>query len=374
MGFDIEVNNTNKLDLSSFFKKDVQLKISGFSDKSKEVFYTEFAILLASGITIVQALELLLEDQKKEHSKKVIEALILGLVQGNSMYKSMSLDKKSFTNYEIVSFQIGEESGTLKLVSEKLGLYYKKRNLQKRNIKNALTYPLVVLLTALMSVYFMLQFVVPMFTDIFKQNSVKLPWVTQKIISLSLFFQKYTGVILLITIIVIVLYKLSALKWNLKRYEHEVILKVPFLGKFIKKIYLLQYVQAVSLLVNAQVSILKSVQLTQKMTPFFPLKKALSVMEKKLLSGEKLSVAMENLPVFDQRMIALIKVAEETNKNEYVYERLSDQYMTDLEQISKNLSNLLEPLIIIVLGVVVGVVLIAMYLPMFQLSTVLGGL
>lgn len=157
-----------------------------------------------------------------------------------------------------------------------------------------------------------------------------------------------------------------------KKPKDYFILKVPFLGDFVKTVYLSQFTQAVTLLTASKVPVVKSIQLVKQMIDFYPLREALKEVELDLLKGNSLSESLSNQKLFDKKMIALVKVAEETNQNEYIFQRLNNQYNTKVEQSSKLLSTIMEPIIILIIGVLVGVILISMYLPMFKLSSVLG--
>src|SRR5690606_16593415 len=127
-----------------------------------------------------------------------------------------------------------------------------------------------------------------------------------------------------------------------------------------------------TLLTASKVPVVKSIQLVKQMIDFYPLKEALKEGELDLLKGNSLSESLSNQKLFDKKMIALVKVAEETNQNEYIFQRLNNQYNSKVEQSSKLLSTIMEPVIILIIGVLVGVILISMYLPMFKLSSVLG--
>lgn len=127
-----------------------------------------------------------------------------------------------------------------------------------------------------------------------------------------------------------------------------------------------------ALLTASKVPVVNSIQLVKQMINFYPIKTALETVEQHILKGESLSKSLSQHKLFDDKMIALVKVAEETNQTEFIFERLNLQYSTQVQQQSKMLSTIMEPIIILVVGVLVGVVLITMYLPMFKLSSVLG--
>ena len=138
------------------------------------------------------------------------------------------------------------------------------------------------------------------------------------------------------------------------------------------KVYLAQFTQAVTLLTTAKVPLLNSIQMVKKMIRFVPLQEALEQVENSILKGNSLSASLKNTPLFDNRIISLVKVAEETNQTEYVFKQLSEQYNQEVVQQSKVMTTVLEPFIILFVGVLVAVLLVAMYLPMFQLSSAIG--
>ena len=360
----------NKIDLDKLLKTEIRLGRS-FSNKKKEAFYTELNVLLNAGINLKAALTLIHEEQKKRADKELFSQIIADLIAGKSLSESIE-NYKEFSEYEFYSLKIGEETGTLPKVTKELGLFYRRRNEQRRTVLNALSYPIVVLITAVLAVLFMLRFVVPMFASIFEQNKVDLPWLTEAVIGISNFFQEYFWIFLAIIIFVFLGKKLiSSKKWY-KKWSSNAILKVPLLGELLRKMYIGQFTQAVALLTTAKVPILNSIALTKKMIDFYPLQQALNSAENDILLGKNLSESLADHQVFDRKMISLLRVAEETNQNEFIFERLTTQYNEEIQYKSKMLSTVLEPVIIVFLGAFVAVILIAMYLPMFKLSTVLG--
>ena len=357
------IRNLLKTEIS-FFKKP-------FSNKKKEAFYTELSVLLNAGITLRNSLTLIQEEQKKEIDKELIKKIIESIVQGQSLSEAIKYSKV-FSEYEYYSLKIGEETGSLQKVSKELGLFYRRKNEQRRTILNALSYPIIVLITAVFAVIFMLQFVVPMFVGIFKQNKVELPWITKVIVAASEILQhNLFAMFILIGSLIIFRFFISKNEWY-KKLASRILLKIPYIGELSRKIYISQFTQATALLVSAKVPLLHCIQLTKKMIDFYPLQFALMSIENEIIQGKELSECLANHPIFDKKMISLLKVAEQTNQNEYIFGRLTEQYNEDIQYQSKLLSTVLEPLIMIFLGALVAVILIAMYLPMFKLSTVIS--
>ncbi len=355
----------------SFLKKEITFFKSSFSNKIKEDFYTELGVLLKAGVSLKDGLELIQNSLKKQQNKNIVNKISQDVVSGKSLSGALSAEKQ-FTSYEYYSIKIGEETGTLAQVSEQLGNFFARKNEQRRNLISALTYPIIILSTAVLVVVFMLQYVVPMFQDIFKQQGVDLPGITKFIIKISEFLSSYGWIILISLLSIVFSQSYLNKKKRFKRLKDKLILKIPFIGNFVKTVYLSQFTQAVSLLTASKVPVVNSIQLVKQMIDFYPLQYALETVEKHILKGESLSKSLGNHKLFDDKMIALVKVAEETNQTEYIFDRLNMQYNTQVQQQSKMLSTIMEPFIILIVGVLVGVILIAMYLPMFKLSSVMG--
>ncbi|KQC29377.1 type II secretion system F family protein [Flagellimonas eckloniae] len=380
MGFKLEniaVDKAHKADDAqeeqkpSILEREITLFGKSFSNKKKEDFYTELSVLLKAGITLKESLGLIEEGQKKEKQKNLFNDLGESLLSGSSFSEAIK-DKKEFTEYEYYSLKIGEESGTLTTITKELGSFFAKKNEQQRNLVNALTYPIIILVTAVLVVIFMLRLVVPMFQDIFEQNNVELPWITRFIVAVSDFIKDYGWWMVLLILGSLFLRKaLFGNDWFKKRLDYF-LMWIPYVGNFLKAVYLAQFTRAISLLTASKVPVLNSIELAGKMIDFYPLRDALDSVSHKILQGESLSNSLKGNHVFSNKMISMVKVAEETNQTEFMFERLNQQYSVEVQQKSKLLSTLLEPMIILVVGICVGVILVAMYLPMFKLGSVLG--
>jgi type IV pilus assembly protein PilC len=364
------VKRDSSMSLDDILKKEITLFGNSFSSKKKEQFYVELGVLLQSGIRLKDALSLMSESQKKKKDAELFFSMSEDIVQGKD-FSAILRDDKNFTDYEQYSIGIGEQTGTLQKVTTSLAEFYSRKNEQRRNMISALTYPAIVLTTAVLAVTFMLQFVVPMFKDVFAQNNVDLPAITKGVIAVSEGMGAYGWVLFLLSILVFVLGKLYSKKKWYRSWRDRLVLKLPLIGGFAKTAQIARFTQAVSLLVSAKVSIPESIKLAREMIDFIPLEDVLIKAESDLLRGLSLSESFKNTKFFDNKMIALVRVAEETNQTEFVFSRLNEQYSAEVLQKSKTFSTILEPLIILIVGVLVAVILISMYLPMFELGNVL---
>ena len=366
-----KAKNNSGSDIEHLLKKEITFFGGEFNIKKKQSFYLELGVLLKAGITIKEALTLIVDSFKKQADKELFETVLQQVVNGKPFSDALFASKQ-FSEYEYHSLKIGEETGTTARVCQELGVFFERKNEQRRIVIAALTYPGIVFSTAILVVFFMLSYVVPMFEGIFKQNQMELPALTRIIMKMSAFTQSYG---LMIFIVIIGLFFASRfLKDNhiYRKALHYSMLKIPVLGPFTAKVYLAQFTQAVTLLTSSKVPIHNSIQMVRQMIQFVPLQDDLQKVEEDILKGSSLSESLKQTRLFDRRIISLVKVAEETNQTEYVFNQLNEQYNQEVIQQSKVMSTVLEPLIILFVGGIVAVLLIAMYLPMFQLSSAIG--
>jgi type IV pilus assembly protein PilC len=350
----------------------MEIKIGqGLTDKKKQAIFNDLFLLLNSGLDIKRALELIAEEQKKKKDKKVIEGIYNNIINGDTL--SESLEKsKLFTNYECVAVQIGETSGELLSVLSYLKTYYDKKIEQRRQITSALAYPVLVLFVAVGAVLFMIGFVVPTFADTFKKFKIDLPWITKFVIGLSNQFDVILITIILLISIGILLFQVLKKNDMFLSLKEKFLLKLPVFGSIIHLGIISQFTQAMTLLINARTPIVQSMQLVASMTSSHGLRKALKESESKVLQGEFLSTCLSSYNLFPKRMIYMMKVGEEVNQLGNIFNELNTLYTAELEHKSKMLNTVIEPILIIFLGFVVGFILIAMYLPMFSITDMLG--
>ena len=351
-----------------FLNKDITFTRKGLKDIKKEQFYSELNILLSSGIDVRTAMDIIVSEQTNKREKELFQLLMQRVLDGESLSESM-LISGNFTPYEYYSIKIGEESGKMNDVLKDLSIYFTKKIKQKKQFTSALTYPTLVLFTAIGAVLFMMNFIVPMFVDVFKRFKGELPPLTKMVVSISEWFTHYIGIIfLLLAIFIAGLYFLRKKNWY-RRVSSSILLKLPLAGVLIHKIYLARFCQSMALLMGAKTPMLKAINLVKNMIDFYPYHQALTIIENDILYGKPLYESMEQFTIFDKRTISLTKVAEEINQLDVVFAKLNEQYSDELEHRIGLLSSLLEPAMIIFVGLLVGVILIAMYMPMFQLGT-----
>lgn len=365
----LEVDYIQKL--TDLLNRDISLGAAKLKDKKKAAFYSELSILLSSGIDIRTALDIITEQQTATKTQNLYKAIGKEVIEGKSLSESLG-ETGLFTNYELFSIKIGEESGRITEVLTDLTKYFDKKIKQKRQLTGALTYPIMVTTTAILAVVFMLRFIVPMFVDVFKRFNGKMPALTQAVLDLSKLVTENSAIILIIISgLVFFIYSIKNKTW-FRKIGSSIILSIPGISAIVKKIYLARFCQSMALLISSRTPMLRSISLVRNMISFYPYEVALKQIEEDILHGKTLHECMMDYTIFDKRIIALTKVAEEVNQLDRIFARLNDQYTEELEHQVGMVSSLLEPFMIIIVGLMVGTILVAMYLPLFQLGSSIG--
>ncbi|WP_179415925.1 type II secretion system F family protein [Mucilaginibacter sp. E4BP6] len=354
--------------LLTFLNKDFSFGSKELSDKKKESLYLELSSLLRAGIDLKSSFELVTADLKSDKDKGLYNQLQNDVLKGITFSQALRQSGR-FSLYEVFSLEIGEETGKLIEVLEDMAKFYQNKIKQHNKIVSALTYPCLVIATSFGAVFFMLKFVVPMFGDIFKRFGGHLPWVTEKIIAISDSMQNNL-VPFLITIAIIFAAIFSVRKTEqYRKIASQILLHVPIAGSLVQKIYLARFCNSMRLLINAELPLLRSIALIRQMISYYPIESSLQKIEDDIMNGNTLHQSLRKFSIYPPKMIQLVKVGEETKQLDYFFGKISEQYIDEVEYKTSTLSNVMQPLIIIFLGLVVGVILISMYLPLFQMSS-----
>jgi type IV pilus assembly protein PilC len=358
-----EVNGS----LMAFLNKDISFGNKELSDKKKEYLYLELSSLLQAGINLKSSFELITTDQEKEKDKALFQTIQDAVLKGVTFSQALQQTGK-FSLYEVYSLQIGEETGKLIEVLQDLAKFYQNKIKQRRKITSALTYPCVVLSTSLGAVFFMLKFVVPMFGDVFKRFGGHLPWITEKIIGVSQAMENnFWRFVILVVLIAVFLFSVRKTE-KFRKVASQFLLRLPMIGNLVQKIYLARFCNSMRLLINAKLPLLRAIALSRQMISYYPIESSLLQVEDDIMNGKSLHQSLQHFNVYPKKMIQLIKVGEETNQMDHFFAKISEQYIEEVEYKTSTLSSMMEPLIIIFLGLIVGVILISMYLPLFQMS------
>ncbi len=351
-----------------FLSREINFRKKKINDTKKERFYNQLGVLFSAGIDLGSALQIFLEDKHTQNHKKIFTQIFDDVIGGLSFSDAIK-ETGQFTDYEYYSIKVGEESGKLQDVLAELADYFALRIQQRRQLTGALSYPLMVMVVAIAAVLFMLNVVVPMFAGVFQRFGGELPVLTRQVLALSDWFSNHLfGIFLFIVASIVAIVYLKKHAW-FKKYSALFVLRIPFVGRLISRLMHARFCHSLSLLTLSQVPLLQALEMVKKMIAFYPMQEAIAEIQKEIEKGGQMHEGMKRQKVFDQQLVALTKVGEEVNQVGQLYSKLYRQYTDEVKHMTSMMGNMLEPVMIIAVGLMVMVILIAMYLPLFQLST-----
>lgn len=338
--------------------------------KDKLEFYRQFGALLKAGVDFSSALKILRSQESTIIMQEFYQEILNDIVKGRTIFESVSKNE-AFSPYECYSIKIGEETRRLPEVLVELEKFYERKINLRRQVISVLTYPAFVLLITLGVLYFMLNYVVPMFETVFNQFGQELPAITRTVIMLSEKFNSFALVFFVLIIITFLMHKKFGGRESYRAVYSRVLLRIPFFGKVVKKIYLARFCQSMSLLLSAKTSLVTTLDLTGKMIGFYPIEKAMQEIRLDILKGWTLHESLSKHRFFPAKIVALTGMGERINKLDEIYENLSIQYDAEVEHSTKVMGTIIEPVMIIIIGSIVGFIMIALYSPIFNLSKIL---
>lgn len=356
--------------IMALLNKDISIGGKGLSIKSKEQLYSGMETLLSAGLDLRSSIELLAEGRAKKKEQALLTQLAETLVKGASLSEAM-FESGQFSDYEVFSIRIGEETGQLTKVCRELADFYAKGMLYRRQLISALSYPAFVTSFALGAVYFMLNYLVPVFKGFFGRMNGDLPQLTKNVIAVSDALGRWSTPILLFLAGIIALLYWQRRQPMLRRISAKLLIHLPLFGAVVKGIYLARFCQSMNLLLSSRVPLLNAASLVRQMVGFYPLEEALVQAEKDLVAGISLHATLSKQSFFPPQFLALIKVGETSGQLGAMFARLATQYSDEAGQRTAVLGTLIEPLLIVFIGLLVGLILVAMYLPLFNMGGML---
>ena len=334
----------------------------------------QLSIMLNAGIPIVSAFNILIEQIKHPKLKKIIRDIKENVESGSSFSNALKEHKDIFSDLYINMVESGEASGNLDVVLQRLVITMEKDLELKRKLKGALIYPTMVSIVAVGVIALILTFVIPTFSKMYADSGMQLPLLTRMVIGASNFLRDYIIIILLIIAIIIgafVIAKKKSIKF--RTYIDSVLLKLPLLGTLILKTSIARFSSILSMLTSGGVSILEAIDIGAKTSGNLVIENSLNKVKESVKEGSNLSEPISKAGIFPDMVSQMISVGEETGKLEDMLVKVSQYYEEEVDNSVKNLTTMLEPIIIVFLGVIVGTLVIAMYLPIFKMGQAIKG-
>jgi type IV pilus assembly protein PilC len=340
-----------------------------FSSHEKELFVKRLSFLLKAGIPILQGLTMIKEQTRSNKQKKVIESLMNSVANGRSLHASLKRFRNIFGDFIINIIRIGENTGLLHQNLNYLAEELKKRRLLKRKIIGALIYPIFIAATTIGITTMLIVFVFPKILPILKGLDVPLPITTRFLISLSGFLTNY-GFYVLGGLIVFSagIFFISKLP-KVRLFIDILIPSIPIIGQILQNYHLVNICRTLGLLLKSEVTLNEGIKITAETTSDMVYKKMLGKMRENILKGKKVADQFENYPRFFPILITqMLAVGETTGDLSGSLLYLAEFYETEVDEMTKNLSNILEPLLMIFMGTIVGFVVISIITPIYGVT------
>jgi type IV pilus assembly protein PilC len=350
----------------TFFTKDIVIgnpvKLQHFV-----IYLRQFATLLKAGVTVVDATGILAAQTESKHLKKALAGVELELREGNPLSASVGKYPKIFTPMFVNMVRAGEAGGNLDDTLERLAEHFEKQHFTRQKIVGALTYPAVVGLVAIGVVIFLLVGVVPTFVKMFADMGSQLPAITRFVLSASGFMQSFWWIFVIIAIAMYALVSFMRSKPETKYYLDYVMLRMPIFGKMLQKAVIARMMRTMSSLFASSVPILQSMKIVEKVVENEMIAKVIREAYDSLEKGRSMTIPMKAHWVFPPLVTQMISIGEETGSLDVMLAKVAEFYEKEVEIGTDKLKSLIEPIMIVILATLVGTIVMAIMVPMFDM-------
>ena len=338
--------------------------------KTKEIviFTRQFSTMINAGLPLVQCLDILSSQQSNPTFKKVLSQIKTDVEGGSTFADALSKHPKIFDNLYVNLVAAGEIGGVLDTVLMRLAVYMEKAEALKAKVKSAMTYPIIVLCVAFGVVAVLMIFVIPTFKDMFEQFGSALPGPTQLVVDMSTFFRHNWWIMIGVIIGFIV-----ALKWVGKQekgryYIDNMMLKLPVFGPLIKKVAVAKFTRTLGTMISSGVPIMDGLDITSRTAGNVIIEKAIRAVRSAISEGQSMAEPLAQAGIFPGMVVQMISVGEATGAMDQMLSKIADFYDEEVDAAVDALTSSLEPMLMVFLGGIIGFVVVAMYLPIFQMA------
>ena len=335
--------------------------------KDIAVFCRQFYVMLDSGLSIGKALNILIEQCEKPKLREALIGVNGELKRGETLASSMRKRKDVFPNLLTSMIDAGERSGNLDIILKRMSEYYEKETKIRGKIKSAMIYPIVLGVVAIIAITFILTFVMPTFVQMFEENNVDLPMSTKMVLETSKVLGKYGIIIFLILVTAIILLG-KYLKSEEGQYKLSSInLKIPVIKKLTQKIIVSRFTRTMGIVSSSGMSLVTSIEIVASVVGNKIAEKELLKVKEKVLKGEGLGDSIMNIKIFPPMLASMVKIGEEAGSLDSILDKTADFYDDELEREIKTATALIEPIMIVLMGIIIGFLLISILTPMFKM-------
>ena len=363
----VSVRKKQKGAALGFLKK----KTVGVKDLS--VFTRQFATMVNAGLPLVQCLDVLGRQLDKPHFKEVVLQVTADVESGSTLAEALEKHPRIFSDLYSNMIAAGEAGGILDVILGRLAVFLEKADALQRKVKGAMTYPVIVLTVAGGACIFMLMFVIPVFAKMFADFGGTLPAPTRIVMGLSDFIRHYWWAMALGAAAVTVAFKRYRATVSGRRNTDRLATKIPILGAVVLKSSIARFTRTLGTLIGSGVPILQGLEITARTAGNKVIQEAIEATAKSISQGETIAQPLRESGVFPPMVVQMIGIGEQTGALDEMLAKIADFYDDEVDAAVEALTAAIEPIMIVLMGTMVGGMLVAMYLPMFKMSSVVGG-
>jgi type IV pilus assembly protein PilC len=344
----------------------------GISSKDIAIFTRQFSVMIDAGLPLVQCLDILGQQQENKGFQKIILQVRQDVEGGSSLAEAMRKHPQAYDDLYVNMVAAGEAGGILDTILQRLSAYIEKSVKLKGQVKSALIYPVAVITIAVIVVYVILWKVIPVFAALFAGLGAELPFLTQMVVGMSNFIGDFWWLIFLViggTIFAVYqYYQTEQGRYNIDK----VMLKLPVFGMLLRKIAVARFCRTLGTLLASGVAILESLEITARTSGNAILEEAIMSVRKEVEEGKTIAEPLARTEQFPPMVCQMIGVGEQTGAMDTMLNKIADFYEDEVDAAVEGMMALIEPILISFLGVVIGLIVVAMYLPMFTLISQIG--
>lgn len=364
-----------KIEVISVKKKSREISFGGgkVTEKDVVVFTRQFATMIEAGLPLVQCLSILSTQSENKKFAKTIGDVKASVEKGETFADALRRHPKIFDNLYSNMVEAGEVGGILDTILKRLAAYMEKAMALKGKVKSAMVYPAAIVSIAVIVIVFLMIFVIPTFATMFEGAGAALPLPTQIVMSASSYTKRYIVHTIVLAVVVGFLFKRFYATEKGKLVVDNIILKVPVFGSLIQKVAVAKFTRTMGTLIASGVPILQGLDVTARTAGNKVIEKAVLSVIDDVKKGQNIAETLEKKKVFPTMVVQMIGVGEAAGALDSMLNKIADFYDEEVDTAVEGLTSLLEPALMAFLGVVVGFIVVAMYLPIFKLATLAGG-
>jgi type IV pilus assembly protein PilC len=353
----------------------LSLKLGASSVKIKDlaIFTRQFATMINAGLPLVQCLDILSQQTENPTFKGVIASVMNDVESGSTLAEGLRRHPKIFDKLFTNMVQAGEAGGVLDDILLRLASYIEKAEALRRKVKGAMTYPVVVFVVAISATVFMLMFIIPTFAKIFLEFGGELPLPTKIVLGASNFLREAWYILLGFVIAVIFLYRRYVGTEGGRRNVDRFMLRIPVLGDVLRKGSIARFTRTLGTLISSGVPILDGLEITAQTSGNKVIEEAIMETRGSIREGETIAAPLRQSKVFPPMVVQMIGIGEETGALDEMLNKIASFYDDEVNTAVDTMTSVIEPIMIVVMGLLVGGMVVAMYMPMFKLISVVAG-